>query len=93
MTTSESNPVIEGEGGGIREVFHAAHVQGLPRPPLINTGVQFKALLWRLESGSSVSVPDCGMVGEALFQQLLSQLPSKEGKLPYALGSALESGR
>lgn len=47
LTTSDGASLIEGEGGGIREVFRAAERQGLPRPQLIDTGVQFKAILWR----------------------------------------------
>ncbi|XJN90579.1 ATP-binding protein [Micrococcus luteus] len=47
LTTSDGASLIEGEGGGIREVFRGAERQGLPRPQLIDTGVQFKAILWR----------------------------------------------
>lgn len=47
LQTSDGASVIEGEGGGIRQVFHSAAERGLPRPQLIDTGVQFKALLWR----------------------------------------------
>lgn len=39
--------VIEGEGGGIQEVFRSAAERGLPGPQLSDTGVQFTALLWR----------------------------------------------
>lgn len=45
LTTDDGASVIEGEGGGIREVFAAAQARSLPRPHLVNTGVQFKALL------------------------------------------------
>ena len=47
LRTATGDPVIEGEGGGIREVFRSAADRGLPRPRLIDSGVQFKALLWR----------------------------------------------
>ncbi|MDO4792209.1 MAG: ATP-binding protein [Buchananella hordeovulneris] len=47
LTTPDGGSVIEGEGGGIREVFRSAQERGLHRPQLIDTGVQFKALLWR----------------------------------------------
>lgn len=47
LTTPDGAAVIEGEGGGIREVFRAAEARGLDRPLLINKGVEFKALLWR----------------------------------------------
>lgn len=52
LETTDGYPVIEGEGGGIREVFRASRDYGLRPPTLINTGVQFKALLWRPESAS-----------------------------------------
>ncbi|RAV31907.1 AAA family ATPase [Corynebacterium heidelbergense] len=47
LRTSDGASIIEGEGGGIQEVFRSAQERGLPRPQLIDTGVQFKALLWR----------------------------------------------
>ncbi|WP_420176093.1 ATP-binding protein [Luteococcus sp. OSA5] len=50
LTTSDGASVIEGEGGGIREVFRSVQDRGLPRPQLFDTGVQFKALLWRPRS-------------------------------------------
>lgn len=46
LKTSDGARVIEGEGGGIREVFESAARAGLPRPTLTNTGVQFTAILW-----------------------------------------------
>ncbi|MHA3723665.1 ATP-binding protein [Leucobacter sp. HY1910] len=46
LRTADDAFVIEGEGGGIREVFRAASEYGLPTPSLTNTGVQFKATLW-----------------------------------------------
>lgn len=49
LTIEDGASVIEGEGGGIREVFASALARGLPRPQLIDTGVQFKALLWRVD--------------------------------------------
>ena len=51
LVTSDGFPIIEGERGGIWEVFRSAGEYGLPTPTLINTGVQFKALLWRAQSG------------------------------------------
>jgi len=48
VQTSEGNPVIEGEGGGLREVFAATRDADLPRPRLIDTGVQFTVKLSRL---------------------------------------------
>ncbi|WP_238147996.1 ATP-binding protein [Rothia halotolerans] len=47
LKTPDGASIIEGEGGGLREVFRAAQAHQLPRPQLVDTGVQFKALLWR----------------------------------------------
>ncbi|MCF4006861.1 putative DNA binding domain-containing protein [Corynebacterium uropygiale] len=47
LTTADGASIIEGEGGGIREVFRAVEARGLPRPQLRDTGVQFTAFLWR----------------------------------------------
>ena len=47
LTTQNGASIIEGEGGGIREVFRTTKQRGLRDPQLIDTGVQFKALLWR----------------------------------------------
>lgn len=47
LTTRDGASIIEGEGGGIREVFRSTKQRGLRDPQLIDTGVQFKALLWR----------------------------------------------
>lgn len=57
LTTSDGASVIEGEGGGIREVFRSVQDRGLSRPQLVDTGVQFKALLWRPRSGSDTASP------------------------------------
>lgn len=56
LTTSEGGSIIEGEGGGVREVFRSMLERGLPRPQLIDTGVQFKTLLWRPEGGARDAV-------------------------------------
>ncbi len=47
LTTEDGASVIEGEGGGVQEVFRAAAEYGLERPKLVDTGVQFTAQLWR----------------------------------------------
>lgn len=47
LRTQDGAAIIEGEGGGIQEVFRAAEAADLPRPTLTDTGVQFKATLWR----------------------------------------------
>lgn len=53
LTTDDGSPVIEGEGGGIREVFRSSARYGLRTPDLINKGVEFKALLWRPDSNAA----------------------------------------
>ena len=57
LRTNDGASVIEGEGGGIREVFAATAARNLPRPQLIDTGVQFKALLWRPSEAAVVVTP------------------------------------
>lgn len=47
LTTADGAALIEGEGGGIREVFRIMDDRGLRPPHLVDTGVQFNALLWR----------------------------------------------
>lgn len=47
LRTKDGAAIIEGEGGGIQEVFRATNEASLPRPTLTDTGVQFKATLWR----------------------------------------------
>lgn len=49
LTLADGAQLIEGEGGGIQEVFRSTARAGLPRPHLIDTGVQFKVLLFRPE--------------------------------------------
>lgn len=57
LTTPDGASIIEGEGGGILEVFRSVEGRGLPRPQLIDTGVQFKALLWRDRNVSEHTSP------------------------------------
>lgn len=47
LVTPDGAAMIEGEGGGLREVFLAAAEYQLQPPTLINTGVQFEVKLWR----------------------------------------------
>lgn len=46
LHTSDGAAVIEGEGGGIREVLAAVKKQGNPPPVFQDTGVSFTAILW-----------------------------------------------
>ncbi|WP_175957296.1 ATP-binding protein [Schaalia sp. Marseille-Q2122] len=47
LRTRDGAAIIEGEGGGIREVIRACEQASLPRPHFIDTGVKFTVLLWR----------------------------------------------
>lgn len=47
IRTSSGASLIEGEGGGIRQVFNQLAEHGLNKPELINTGVQFTAIIMR----------------------------------------------
>lgn len=47
LETSDGRRVIEGEGGGIREMFLSAREAGLPDPDLIDAGVRFTVVIWR----------------------------------------------
>lgn len=50
LRTSSGARVIEGEGGGIREVLELAQRIGAPKPDFIDTGVKFKVILWFIDS-------------------------------------------
>lgn len=62
LSTADGANIIEGEGGGLAEVFRATADAGLPRPTLTDTGTQFTARLWRDVSGRPVGLLDgaCG---------------------------------
>ncbi|WP_124039900.1 ATP-binding protein [Neoactinobaculum massilliense] len=47
LQTSSHDSIIEGEGGGIQEVFESCREAGLQRPLLVDTGVEFRAILFR----------------------------------------------
>lgn len=47
LRTSEGIPVIEGEGGGMREVFAAMKEWGLAEPKLFDNGTVFRVVLLR----------------------------------------------
>lgn len=57
LSTSDGASIIEGEGGGIPEVFRAAREAGLDRPHLINSGVQFTAIMWRGDALATGAAP------------------------------------
>ncbi len=86
--TSNGYPIIEGEGGGIAEVFRSAAEYQLPKPTLINTGVQFTALLWRLAEPKTehatiqptASVPRDDSPGSVNEPQILNAL-AEHGQL------------
>ncbi|WP_055123346.1 ATP-binding protein [Corynebacterium oculi] len=47
LRTGENLPVIEGEGGGMREVFEAMEEWGLGEPKLFDNGTVFRVVLRR----------------------------------------------
>lgn len=47
LRTSEGAGVIEGEGGGVREIMLATREAEQPAPEFIDSGVQFVVKLWR----------------------------------------------
>ena len=55
LRIGDGENVIEGEGGGVKEILRATVESDLHRPQLIDTGVQFTANLWR---GSAFSPED-----------------------------------
>ncbi|WP_322613197.1 RNA-binding domain-containing protein [Dermacoccus abyssi] len=57
LTTDDGASIIEGEGGGIRTVFDSTAAAGLRRPTLTDTGVQFKATLWRPDDTPAPTPP------------------------------------
>jgi ATP-dependent DNA helicase RecG len=76
LTTSDGASVIEGEGGGIREVFQAAEARGLDRPQLIDTGVQFTALVWRRgEEASPRNEPTPDVSRSAMAERAPASVP------------------
>lgn len=48
LETSDGRRIIEGEGGGIREILIALHEAGLRKPKFIDTGTTFKVLFPRM---------------------------------------------
>ncbi len=77
LTSTDGVAVIEGEGGGIREVFEAAHEYGLPRPVLIDTGVQFTAILWKNADGVVPLQPDVAIAPRADAERYYSTTPTR----------------
>lgn len=83
LKTADGAWVIEGEGGGIREVFDSAERAGLPRPTLTNTGVQFTAVLWlppRDRDSEPQSVDNPTEFERSRFHLLESVLGKREGR-------------
>lgn len=59
----DGSRVIEGEGGGIREVREEVRAAGLPAPRFIDTGVRFIAVLWRRKVGAADGGSPAAAVG------------------------------
>ncbi|MGP5592510.1 ATP-binding protein [Corynebacterium flavescens] len=47
LETPDGRPIIEGEGGGIPEVYHAMRGAGKPDPRFFDNGVEFSVSLFR----------------------------------------------
>lgn len=62
VRSADGHRVIEGEGGGIREVLELARKYGLPKPQFINTGVKFKVIVF-FAPEPSTSAPTGGTAG------------------------------
>lgn len=76
LRTSDGVKVIEGEGGGIREVFEAMAARGLRRPLLVDTGVQFTATLWRNKDITVLRTPtDSRAAAEDISAHVSAILP------------------
>ena len=58
LRTPDGAQVIEGEGGGIREVLELARAYQLPKPQFINTGVKFKVIIFFPETPLSRVIPE-----------------------------------
>lgn len=52
IRTADGHRLIEGEGGGIREVMETLRNAGLPDPVFLDTGVSFTVIVYRPESPS-----------------------------------------
>ena len=76
VRTSEGHPVIEGEGGGIREMIRACLDAGLAAPRLIDTGTEFRVIFPRTrpDSPHRVSARAAMRAVEASVEDELSQL-------------------
>ncbi len=48
LKTDDGARVIEGEGGGVKEILLSTREAGFQTPHLIDTGVEFKVILWRV---------------------------------------------
>ncbi|MDT3766829.1 ATP-binding protein [Gleimia hominis] len=47
LRTEDDERIIEGEGGGIREIYKTVKDAGLPEPELVDFGVRFVVKFWR----------------------------------------------
>ena len=86
LRTDDGSYVIEGEGGGVREVYRAAAEYGLPVPTLVNTGVQFKVMLWRPADG-----PVTGTAAIAAPRDRADDAPARPDRATPREGGAVRS--
>ncbi|KAB1946291.1 MAG: RNA-binding domain-containing protein [Brevibacterium sp.] len=71
LRTSDGENIIEGEGGGVKEILRSTMESDLRRPRLSDNGVQFVAKLWR---GSAFSNEDTAWLKDAADGRELTHL-------------------
>lgn len=81
LTTGDGKRVIEGEGGGIMEMFEASRRAGLPSPDLIDSGVQFVVKFWREATPGTQPVKPVEGVNPGDFAHLGKNVPAVVGEL------------
>lgn len=92
LTTGDGKRVIEGEGGGIMEMFEASRQAGLPSPDLIDSGVQFVVKFWREATPGTQPVKPVEVVNPGDFAHLGKNVPAvvRELRNPGSTGRTMK---
>lgn len=90
LRTPDGAQVIEGEGGGIREVLELAHTYQLPKPQFINTGVKFKVIIFFPKTSVSHVIPEVSRRSYSA-PQTVTDLPRPHEPEPSAVYPTLKS--
>ena len=90
LRTPDGAQVIEGEGGGIREVLELAHTYQLPKPQFINTGVKFKVIIFFPKTSVSHVIPEVSRRSYSA-PQTVTDLPRPHEPEPSAVCPTLKS--